>query len=145
MVCVAHYTLACVVEMKEWMQCICLCFTPSRSVLAESAHLFRSSLSFQLVFFSRARDCMIFTLHDLTYFYIERVTAHRIKKKIIHVFITSGQTPKRKVKLKHFWEQGAPLVFQGPYAVYIFCVFRGSALLAWPWDLQRQMAGLQLV
>ncbi len=41
----------------------------------------------------RARDCMIFTLHDLTDLYIERVTAHSIKS--FHVFITSGQTPKR--------------------------------------------------
>ncbi len=35
---------------------------------------------------------MMFMLHDLTDFYIERVTAHSIKS--FHVFITSGQTPK---------------------------------------------------
>ncbi len=34
---------------------------------------FRGSVCFQLVFFSRARDYTIFTLHDLTDFYLERV------------------------------------------------------------------------
>ncbi len=60
-----------VVEIKEWMQCICLCFTPSRIALVESAHLFCGSLCFQLVFFFF--DCTIFTLHSLTDFYVERV------------------------------------------------------------------------
>ncbi len=46
--------------------------------VSNRAHGKRSSL--QLVFFSRARDSP-FTLHDLTDFYVERVT--------------SGQTPKR--------------------------------------------------
>ncbi len=49
-------------------------------MLVESAHLFRGSVCFQLCFFfSRARDCTMFTLHSLTDFYVERVTAHRIQ------------------------------------------------------------------
>ncbi len=47
--------LACVVEMKEWMQCSYLCFTSSRIALAESAHLFRSSVRFQIFYFSSKR------------------------------------------------------------------------------------------
>ncbi len=44
---------------------------------------------------TQARDCTTFTLHDLTDFYVERATAHRIKIIIIHVFITAGQIQKR--------------------------------------------------
>jgi len=74
---------------------------------------------------------MIFTLHDLTYFYIERVTAHRIKKKIIHVFITSGQTPKQKLKLKHFWARGPPGVSGTLRSLHILRISRiGSAGMA---------------
>ncbi len=62
--------MACVVGMREWMQGSCLCFTSSRIALEESTHLFCSSVRFH---------CMIFTLHDFTDFYVERVTAHRIK------------------------------------------------------------------
>ncbi len=50
----------------------------SRKVL-EKQYLFRSSARFQLFFLSRARDCTTFTVHHLTDFYIERMTAHRIK------------------------------------------------------------------
>ncbi len=64
--------------MKEWMQRICLCFTPSRIALAESTRLFHGSVRF-LVFSFRARDGMTFTLRDLTDFYIVSVTAHHIK------------------------------------------------------------------
>ncbi len=44
----------------------------------------RSSLSqlhmlSTLFFFFQARYCMIFTLHDFNDFYVESVTAHRIK------------------------------------------------------------------
>ncbi len=51
--------------------------------VSNHAHGKRSSLS-QLctlsnLFFFRARDCMIFTLHDFADFYVESVTAHRIK------------------------------------------------------------------
>ncbi len=45
-------------------------------------------------FFSQTRDCTTFTLYDLTDFYIERVTAHRIKINY-HVFTTAGQIQKR--------------------------------------------------
>ncbi len=90
--------LACVVGMKEWMQRICLSFTPSR--IAESARLFHGSIRFQLIFFSRARDRTTFTLHDLTDFYVERVTAH------LNYNLNDNLKPnsKTKLKLKHLWE-----------------------------------------
>ncbi len=50
-------------------------------------------------FFFRARDCMIFTLHDLTGVYIERVTAHRIK--INDHSCSNNLWPNTKTKLKH--------------------------------------------
>ncbi len=78
--------------------------------VSNRAHGKRSSL--QLVFFSRARDSP-FTLHDLTDFYVERVTAHP------HNLWPNSKT---KLKLKHLWEQGGPLVFRGPYAACVFCV-----------------------
>ncbi len=37
--------------------------------------LFRGSYAFNSFFFSQTRDCTTFTLHDLTDFYVERVTA----------------------------------------------------------------------
>ncbi len=64
--CVFH-ELACVVEMKEWMQRIC--HIPMRMLRALSTRFF----------FFRARDFTIITLHNLTDFYVERVTAHHIK------------------------------------------------------------------
>ncbi len=70
--------------MKEWMKHICPCFTPSRIVLMESARETVSlpqhfQLFFFFFFFVRARDCTTFTLNDLTDFYVESVTVHRIK------------------------------------------------------------------
>ncbi len=82
-----------------WMKRICPCFTPSRIELTESARETVSSVARMLstcffVFFSQTRDCTTFTLHDLTDFYVERVTAHRIKIND-HVFTTAGQIQKR--------------------------------------------------
>ncbi len=85
--------LACVVEIKDWMQRICLYFTQSRITLAENAHLFRGSVCFQL-----ARDCTIFMLHSLTDFYVGRVTAHRIK--IYDHSCFHKLWPNSKMKLK---------------------------------------------
>ncbi len=68
--------------------------------------------------FFRARDCMIFTLHDLADFYVERVTAHSIKINYHSCFHNLWPNSKTKLKLKHIWEQGGPLVFWGPYAAY---------------------------
>ncbi len=70
------------------------------------------------VFFSQTRDCTTFTLHDLTDFYIERVTAHHIKRNDHSCFHNSWPNSKTK----HLWEQGGPLVFWGPYAACVFCV-----------------------
>ncbi len=46
----------------------------------------------------RARDCTTFTLHDLADFYIESVTAHRIKRNDHSCF--HNRWPKSKTKLK---------------------------------------------
>ncbi len=76
---------------KEWMKRICPCFTPSRIALTESARETVSSAARTLstsFFFSQTRDCT--TLHDLTDFYVERVTAHHIQINY-HVFTTAGQ------------------------------------------------------
>ncbi len=54
--------------------------------------------AFNSFFFSRARDCTIFTLHSLTDFYIERVTAHRIK--IYDHSCFHNLWPNSKTKLK---------------------------------------------
>ncbi len=96
----------------------------SRKAL-EKQYLFRGSVRFKLFFFfflSRARDCTTFTLHDLTDFYVERVTAHRIKRNEHSCFHNRWPNSKTKLRLKHLWEQGGPLVFRGPYAVCVFCV-----------------------
>ncbi len=58
------------------------------------------------------KDCTIFTLHNLTDSYIERLTAHRIKINY-HSFDCLPNS-KTNLKWKHHWEQGGPLVFRGP-------------------------------
>ncbi len=68
------------------------------------------------------RYCMIFTLHDLTDLYVERVTAHRIKINHHSCFHNLWPNSKTKLKLKHLCEQGGPLVFRGPYAACVFYV-----------------------
>ncbi len=67
-----------------WMKRICPCFTLSRIAFTESAW---ETVSLTLLvmlstrfFLSRARDFMIFTLHDLNDFYIERATAPHYNK-----------------------------------------------------------------
>ncbi len=84
--------------VKEWMQCVCLCFTP----LIFSA----APYAFNVFLFSRVRDCTIFTLHSLTDFYVERVTAHRIIRYDHSCFHNLWPNSKTKLKLKHLWEQG---------------------------------------
>ncbi len=64
-------------------------------------------------FFFQTRDCRTFTLQD---FYIESVTAHRIRRNDHSCFHNSWLNSKTKLKLKHLLEQGGPLVFRGPYA-----------------------------
>ncbi len=85
----------------------------------EKQYLF--AVRFQLIFyfFSQTRDCTTFTLQDS---YIESVTAHCIKINVHSCFHNSWPNSKTKLKLKHLWEQGGPLVFRGPYAACIFCV-----------------------
>ncbi len=84
------------------MKRICLCFTPSRIALAEGTRetvSLRGTLStcFFLGFF-QTRDCTTFTLQD---FYIESVTAHRIKINDHSCFHNSWPNSKSKLKLKH--------------------------------------------
>ncbi len=75
-----------------------------RKALISSAALYTSKKQF-----FRARDCMIFTLHDLTDFYVEGVTAHCIKITDHNLWPNS----KTKLKLKHLWSKGAPGCFGG--------------------------------
>ncbi len=54
--------------------CVSLCLElRSRKMLISSV----APYAFNSVFLSRVRDCTIFTLHNLTDFYVERVTAER--------------------------------------------------------------------
>ncbi len=52
-------------------------------------------------FFVSTRDCMTFTLHDLTDLYVESVTAHRIKINDNSCFHNNWPNSKTKIKLKH--------------------------------------------
>ncbi len=78
------FFVSIVINGLEWMKRICPCFTS----VSNHAHGKRSRNSlpwlvrFQLgfsFFLFQTRDCTTFSLHDLTDFYVERVTAHRIK------------------------------------------------------------------
>ncbi len=92
--------------VEEWMKRICLCFTPSRIALAEGARetvSLRGTLS--TLFFFLKRHCTTFTLQD---FYIESVTAHRIKINYHSCFHNSWPNSKTKLKLKHLWSKGPP-------------------------------------
>ncbi len=108
--------------VEEWMKRICPCFTPSRIALAEGARetvSLRGTLSTRFFFLFQTRDCMTFMLQ---HFYIESVAAHRIKRNDHSCFHNSWPNSKSKLKLKHLWVQGGPLVFRGPYAACVFCV-----------------------
>ncbi len=98
--------------LKEWMKRVCPCFSQSRIALTESAREKVSlsqlgKLSTRFFFVSSKR--MTFTLHDLTDFYVDRVTAHHIKINDYSCF--HNRWPNSKTKLKHVWEQGC---FGGP-------------------------------
>ncbi len=99
-------------KMKEWMQYSYLCFTSSRIALAESAHLFCSSVRFQLFFFFSCKR--LYNIHFTSFdrFYVERVTAHRIKINDHSCFHNLWPNSKSKLKWKDFF--GASLVFRGP-------------------------------
>ncbi len=108
--------------MKESMQRICLFHSISNRDRGKRSSLLRlRTLSTRFVF-SRARDCTIFTFQNLTDFYEERVTAHRIKINDHSCFHILWPNFKTKLKLKHLWGQGGSLVFRGPYAACVFCV-----------------------
>ncbi len=65
---------------------------------------------------------MIFTIHDFTDFYVERVTAQCIKINDHSCFHNLWPNSKTKLKLKHLWEQGGPLVFRGLNTACVFCI-----------------------
>ncbi len=90
-------------RIKEWMKLICPCFTQSQIALTESARetLSLPGLAFNSVFLSPARDCMTFTLHDLTDYYVESVTAHHIKINDNSCFHNCWPNSKTNQKLKH--------------------------------------------
>jgi len=136
-VCVTFHPLAessvclCDLSSPRWVKCVCkealLSADPSllgalrRTVfhsVSNRARRKRSSL-LQLCMlstrflFSRARDCTIFTLHSLSDFYVERVTAHRIRYDH-SCFHNLWPNYKTKLKLKPLWEQGGSLLFRGP-------------------------------
>ncbi len=77
-------------------------FTPSRIAL------FRGSVRF-FFFFCLEQETMTFTLHDLPDFYVERATAHRIKRNEHSCFLSRWPNSKTKLKLHHLWEQEGPL------------------------------------
>ncbi len=86
----------------------------SRKALISSADPY----AFNSFSFSWARDCTTFTLHDLTDFYVERLTAHRINNHSLAKL-------KNEIKIK---TSRGPLWYFGPYAACVFCVWGGSAL-----------------
>ncbi len=102
-----------------------ICCSLSRISLTESARETISPPRFGF-FVSHARDCTTFTLHDLTDFYIERVTAHGIK--IIDHSCFHNHWPASKTKLNENISEskGAPWCLG---AACVFCVYWGSALI----------------
>ncbi len=80
-------------------------FTPSRIALTGSARetvsLPRLGTLSTRFYYSPARDCTTFTLHDLTDFYIERVTVQRIKINDYSCFHKRWTNSKTNLKLKH--------------------------------------------
>ncbi len=105
-------------RMKEWMKRICPCFTPSRIALAESV---RETVSLPRIgtlstlFFCLepwSTDCTTFTLHDLTDFYVESVTAHHIKINDHSCFQPLAKL-KNETKIKTSLKARVPLVFLG--------------------------------
>ncbi len=85
--------------MKEMMKCICPCFTLSRIALVEGARetvsLQRLTLSTLFIF------VFVSSLCQETDFYVEKVTAHRIKRNDHSCFHNRLPNSKTKLKLKH--------------------------------------------
>ncbi len=80
----------------------------------EKQCLFCSLVCFQLVFFCKNKKHTTFTSHDFADFYIEGMTAHRIKINYYLCFHNRWPNSKTKLKLKYLWEQGGPWCFGGP-------------------------------
>ncbi len=89
----------------------------SRSQKAlEKQYLFRDSVRFKLIFFFVSSLGQKTVLHSYymiwLIFYVERVTAHRIKRNDHSCFHNRLPNSKTQLKLNHLWEQGG-LVFRG--------------------------------
>ncbi len=100
--------------LKEWMKRICLCFTPSRITLIESARETVSS-AVQVFFFCLMQEtvrCSRYII--LLSFYVERETAHRIKIIYHSCFHNHWPTSKTKLSENLFESKGAPWCFVGP-------------------------------
>ncbi len=97
------------------MKRICPCFTPSRIALAEGARetvSLHGTLSIRFFFFFQTRDWTTFTLQD---FYIESVTAHRIKRNDHSCFHKQLAKFKIETKIKtSLRARGPPGVSGGP-------------------------------
>ncbi len=70
--------------------------------------------AFNSFFFCKNKRHTTFTSHDLADFYIEGMTAHRIKINYYLCFHNRRPNSKTKLKLKYLWEQGGPWCFGGP-------------------------------
>ncbi len=97
------------------MKRFCPCFTPSRIALAES---FRETVSLPRLamlsthFFSLEQETfLIFTLHDLTDFYVERTTA-------------LGPGAIRSLHILHIWRNATCRLFLMP-------LFKFTGLCLW--------------
>ncbi len=72
--------LVCMVEMKESMQRICLCFTPSRIAIVESAHLFCGSVLFQLGLFFLEQETVRYSRFKIWLIFMKRGWQHTALK-----------------------------------------------------------------
>ncbi len=102
--------------MKEWMK-----FHSISNRAYESARETVFLPGFRIFFLSHARDCMTFTLHDLTDFLRRKGTAQRINIIDHSCFHNHWPTSKMKLHETSLRARG-PLVFRGPYAACILCV-----------------------
>ncbi len=67
---------------------------------------------YSLFFLSKRLNDIHVTWFD--WFYVERVTAHRIKINDYSCFHNLWPNSKTKLKWKYLWEQGVPWCFGGP-------------------------------
>ncbi len=81
----------------------------------------KASLCFQLVIFVSSKKLYDFHVTWFDWLLHRKGDSTALQWIIIHVFKAAGQIQSTKLKRKHLWEQGGPLVFRGPYAACVFC------------------------